>query len=70
MRTDSHLYALFRECPQFIFELAGIPSPGPCRMEQVTVKAISRTMDGLVTPADPAAPLIVVEFQFQRDEDI
>jgi hypothetical protein len=39
-------------------------------MEPVTVKAISRTMDGLVTPANPSSPLSIVEFQFQRAEDI
>lgn len=45
MRTDSHLYALFRECPQFIFELAGIPSPGPCRMEQVMVTVFKPVLE-------------------------
>lgn len=70
MKTDRHLYALFRACPEYLFLLAGLPSPGPCKMEQVTIKAISRTMDGLITPRNPAKPLTVVEFQFQREDGI
>ncbi len=50
--------------------LAGLDPPAGAKMESVSVKALQRTMDGLVRSSDPGEPLTVVEVQFQRDEAI
>ena len=70
MRTDKQLFQIFAACPEWLFELTGLPSPGACWMTTFTVKSLEREADGLVVPEDPAQPLTVVEFQFQRDERI
>jgi len=70
MRTDKQLSQIFAACPEWLFELTGLPSPGACWMTTFTVKSLEREADGLVVPEDPAQPLTVVEFQFQRDERI
>ena len=70
MHTDKEIFRIFQECPWFIFELAGAADPGRCALEAVTVKAIERSMDGLVLPEDPVQPLTVIEIQFQRVDNI
>ena len=70
MQTDAHLYQIFRRFPELVFLLAGLPSPGPCAMKSVAIKAIARTMDGLIEPLDAGAPLQIVEFQMQLDKFI
>ena len=62
MQTDAHLYQIFRRFPELVFLLAGLPPPGPCAMKSVAIKAIARTMDGLIEPLDAGAPLQIVEF--------
>ncbi len=70
MRTDAHLNVLFSNYPNEFFELFGLPSPGACLMKSVTVKEISRTLDGLMEPADAEQPMTLLEFQMQLDPHI
>ena len=70
MQTDKELFRIFRACPEMIFLLAHLPAPRGCKLTSTSVKALERTMDGLVTPEDPAEPLTITEIQFQRSLDI
>ena len=70
MKTDKQLFQIFAVQPEWLFELAGLPSPGECSLLPFTVKSLEREADGLVVPADESQPITVVEFQFQRDERI
>lgn len=70
METDKELFQIFRAWPEMMFVLANLPAPRECEVTSVCMKALQRTMDGLVTPTDPAEPLTVIEIQFQRCEDI
>ena len=56
--------------PEWVFELAGLPSPGKSTLRSITVKALERRADGVVVPERPDLPLTVVEFQFQADDTI
>lgn len=70
MRTDKQVYLIFRAGPELAFELAALPSPGPCRMESTTFKEIERTTDGLIVPEDADQPLSLLEVQFYEDAAI
>jgi hypothetical protein len=70
MKTDKQLYAIFAACPQWIFELTGLDSPGDCELKAVVLKALEQQSDGVIFPKDPAEELTVVEFQFQDDPTI
>lgn len=70
MRTDKQLCLIFEANPQWLFELLGLPSPGPCRFQSISLKAIEQTADGVVIPDALDAVVTVVEIQFQRDDDI
>jgi hypothetical protein len=70
MKTDKHLYKIFAACPQWIFELTGLESPGECEWQAVALKALEQNSDGVIFPKDPAEALTVVEFQFQEDPTI
>jgi len=70
MRTDKQICLIFEANPQWLFELTGLPSPGPCRFSSESLKAIEQTADGVVIPEDLHAGLTVVEIQFRRDEEI
>ena len=70
MKTDKELYRIFEVAPEWVFELAGLPSPGKCSLQSVTVKALERRADGVVMPEAPDQPLTIVEFQFQADDRI
>lgn len=70
MRTDKQLYLIFEANPQWLLELLGLPSPGPCQFDSVSLKAIEQTADGVVIPDVPDEIVTIVEIQFQRDEDI
>jgi predicted transposase YdaD len=70
MKTDKNLHTIFAACPQWIFELTGLDSPGECEWKAVVLKALEQKPDGVIFPADPARPLTVVEFQFQDDPAI
>lgn len=70
MRTDKQVYLIFRAGPELAFELAGLPSPGPCRMESATFKEIERAADGLIVPEDEDQPITLFEVQFYDDRTI
>lgn len=67
MRTDKQVYLIFETEPQWVFELAGLDSPGPCAFRSVTCKAIERRLDGLLVPESIAAACWIVEFQTYFD---
>ena len=67
MKTDKQIFRIFAAVPEWLFELAGLPSPGNSTLRSFTVKALERVADGVVVPEAPDQPLTVVEFQFQRD---
>ena len=69
MKTDKELYD-FEVAPEWVFELAGLPSPGKSTLKSVTVKALERRADGVIVPESPDQPLTIVEFQFQTDDTI
>jgi predicted transposase/invertase (TIGR01784 family) len=66
MTTDKQMHMLFKACPEFLFELADIPSPGPCKVESIEVKALARTADSVFTPKNPDRSIFVVEVQAQK----
>ncbi len=70
MKTDKELYIIFEVAPDWVFELAGLPSPGKSTLQSVTVKALERRADGVIVPEAPDQPLTIVEFQFQADDTI
>ncbi len=70
MKTDKELYRIFEVAPEWVFELAGLPSPGKSTLRSVTVKALERRADGVIVPEAPDQPLTIVEFQFQTDDTI
>lgn len=70
MRTDKQIHQIFAANPEWIFELTGLPSPGPCQFRSVSLKAIEQRADGVIFPESADQPLTVVEIQFQRDEGI
>lgn len=70
MKTDKELYRVFEACPEWVFLLTQLPSPGNCRMRSVTVKELELRLDGLIEPLDATQPLTVVEFQNQADDEI
>jgi len=70
MRTDKQLYRVFEANPDWVFQLARLPSPGKSSMRAVTIKALERNADGVIVPEAIEPPLTVVEFQFQKDETI
>src|SRR5208337_2307289 len=70
MKTDKELYRIFEVAPEWVFELAGLPSPGKSTLRSVTVKALERRADGVIVPEARDQPLTVVEFQFQPDDTI
>ncbi len=70
MKTDKQLFRIFEAVPDWIFQLAGLPSPGKSTLRSITVKALERSADAVVIPDVPDQPLTVVEFQFQKDERV
>ncbi len=70
MHSDKQLYQIFEVNPQWLFELTGRPSPGPCKFVSVTLKAIERRTDGMLLPDLLDKPITVAELQMQADSDI
>ena len=68
MTTDKQIHLLFKACPEFLFELADLPYPGPCKVQSIEVKALARTADAVVTPRNPGKPLLVAEIQAQKED--
>jgi hypothetical protein len=70
MRTDKQLFKIFEAVPEWLFQLAGLPSPGRSTLQPLTVKALERVADGLIVPDAADQPLTIVEFQFQKDDTV
>jgi predicted transposase YdaD len=70
MKTDKQLCLIFEANPQWLFELTGLPSPGPCRFQSMSLKAIEQTADGVLIPDSDDGVITILEIQFQRDEEI
>jgi len=70
MKTDKELYRIFEAAPEWVFELAGLPSPGKSTLQSVTIKALERRADAVIVPESLDQPLTIVEFQFQADDTI
>jgi predicted transposase YdaD len=70
METDKHFYEIFEVNPQWIFELTGRPSPGPCQFVSLTLKAIERRSDGVLVPDSPSESISITELQMQPDKEI
>ncbi len=67
METDSFFCQLFKQLPQTLFELIGLPAEQAAsyRFDSVEVKKPFR-IDGLYIPRKPNLPLYFVEVQFRR----
>ncbi len=70
MKTDKQLLRIFEAVPDWIFQLAGLPSPGRSTLCSITIKELERSADAVVVPDARDQPLTVVEFQFQKDERV
>ncbi len=70
MKTDKQIFQIFQAQPQWVFLLAGQPSPGECRFESITIKAIETHCDGLLVPEAADEELTVVEIQGYNDGGI
>ena len=67
METDSFFCQLFKQMPQTLFELLGLPAERAraYRFDSVEVKKSFR-IDGLFLPRKASLPLYFVEVQFRR----
>jgi predicted transposase YdaD len=70
MNTDTQLYEIFRDHPEWIGDLMNDPFPEPGEFCSLKVKKSERRLDGLMVPTDKSKPLRVIEFQFFRSKDI
>ena len=61
MKTDKQIFQIFQAQPQWVFMLAGQPSPGQCRFESITIKAIETHCDGVLVPEADYEAITVVE---------
>jgi predicted transposase YdaD len=70
MKTDKQIFQIFQAQPQWVFLLAGQRSPGECRFESITLKAIESHCDGVLVPDAADEELTVVEVQGYNDVGI
>ncbi len=70
MKIDKQVHVIFRACPDMAYDLAGLPSPGPCKAESPVFKGLERRADMVFVPDDVSRPVCVAEVQFQWDEKI
>jgi predicted transposase YdaD len=70
MNSDKQFYEIFEVNPQWLFELTGRPSPGPCKFVSITLKAIERRSDGLLLPDLASKPITIAELQMYADSDV
>jgi predicted transposase YdaD len=70
METDKQLDRVFGAQPEWVFELAGMPSVGKCAMRSLTVKTLERRTDGVIIPENATSPLSVIEFQFGENPQV
>ncbi len=70
MQSDKQFYEIFEVNPQWLFELTGRRSPGPCKFVSITLKAIERRSDGLLLPELTSQPITIAELQMQADSEV
>ncbi len=76
MKTDilfhNLFHNLFEEQPELALRLAGLPAPEHAhyRFTSVELKEKAHRIDGVLLPDDPSLPVIIVEVQFHRDEQV
>ncbi|HBJ35057.1 MAG TPA: hypothetical protein DDZ51_09945 [Planctomycetaceae bacterium] len=70
MQSDKQLYEIFEVNPQWLFELTGRTSPGPCKFVSITLKAIERRSDGMLLPDLASKPITIAELQMYADSDV
>jgi len=70
MHSDKHFYEIFEVNPQWLFELTGRDSPGPCKFVSITLKAVERRSDGLLLPEQASKPITIAEIQMYSDDDV
>lgn len=70
MDTDHIFHELFRDHPEWLRELTGLPLPAGCRGSARTLKQLEIRCDLLLEPEDPADFCYLVEFQLYHDHSI
>lgn len=70
MDTDSIFHELFRDHPEWLRELTGLPLPEGCRGASRILKQLKIRCDLLLESADPDDPRYLVEFQLYHDHSI
>jgi predicted transposase YdaD len=70
MQSDKQFFEIFEVNPEWLFELTGRPSPGPCKFVSITLKAIERRADGLLLPEIEDQPISIAEIQMQPDSEV
>jgi predicted transposase YdaD len=68
MKTDKLFYRIFLSMPELIAELIpGMPADCAFEYSAPVVKEKELRLDGVLTPIDPATPLVFLEAQMQSD---
>lgn len=70
MDTDRLFHELFRDHPEWLRELTGLPLPAGCCGSSRTLKQLEIRCDLLLEPEDPQDPCYLVEFQLYHDHSI
>jgi predicted transposase/invertase (TIGR01784 family) len=72
MKTDFLFYKIFEILPEVALHLAGMAhnSYAEYSFQSVELKQQSQRPDGVLLPKRESAPVLVVEVQFQRDEQV
>ena len=70
MKTDKQFYSLFQEAPEVPLSLLpDIPTGATYAFSAPVVKETEFRLDGLLTPEDPALPLVFIEVQMFPDPE-
>lgn len=70
MDTDTVLYRLFRDHPDWLRDLTGLPIPTDSVATSQALKQLEIRCDLLLEPIDHNDPCWVIEFQFYHDHSI
>lgn len=70
LNTDHIFHRLFRDHPEWLRELTGLPLPEGCRGSAPSFKQAEVQCDLLLEPAEPSDPCFLVEFQLYHDHSI
>ncbi len=72
MKTDIFFHNLFEEQPELALRLAGLPTSGQTHYHftSIELKEKAHRIDGVLVPDDPALPVVIIEVQFHRDEQM